>query len=503
MIYFIDINVKKIYCYTSHIMKAKHKQTPLYTTLVNHAVKNMTSFHTPGHKNGAGIEKEFLYFIGKNFFMMDVTVFPEVDSLHQPSGPIKFAQELMADLYGVKESLFLVNGSTSGNLSMLLSACNPKDSIIVSRNTHKSILSAIVMSGVWPIWIQPKIDRNLDIILSSTPRQIEEKLEKFPEAKAVFLTYPTYNGICANIKEIVRIVHKHGKLLLVDEAWGAHLKFHPDLPISAEEAGADMIVQSTHKTLGAISQGSVLHVNSDEVDIVKIKKVVSMLQTTSPCYPILASIDLTRKQMAQRGRELTGNMLRNANYARKMINKLKKIYCFGKKDVHKGYNLDSTKLTMNVTKAGISGYEIDQILNEEYNLQVDCSDLFNIIAILGIGTSRIDMKLLVDSLSKIDVKYKDSQFNRILDIPNLSTEMVLMPRDVMLNLPSETIPLKDSEGRISAEVISPYPPGIPILIPGERIIGEIIDYLNKLNNSDNILPDYHKKKFEKIRVVTI
>jgi len=386
-------------------MELKQRTTPLFTTLLAHARKNMTSFHTPGHKNGSGIEKDLLDFVGRNFFYLDVTVSKEVDSLHYPRGPIKAAQELMADLYGVKKSFFLVNGSTVGNEAMLLSACSPRDSIILSRNAHKSLMSAIVLSGVWPIWIQPQVDRDLDIFLSSTPEQIEETLIQYPEAKAVFLTYPTYNGICSDIKKIAKIVHSYGKLLLVDEAWGSHFKFHPELPFSAVDAGADMVVQSIHKTLGAISQGSVLHVNSKAIDMEKTKKVVSMLQTTSPCYPILASLDLSRKQMATKGKRLCDAMIRNAEYARKMINRLRKIYCFTRKDLKKNLDLDVTKLTLNVKKTGCTGHEIDDILNNEYNIQVDCSDMLNLIAILGIGTSREDIKKLVDSLHNIDIKY--------------------------------------------------------------------------------------------------
>lgn len=484
-------------------MKSKHKITPLYSTVIKHARKNMTSFHAPGHKNGSGIDKDLLDFTGKNFFAMDVTVFPEVDSLHYPTGPIKQAQALMADLYGTRESFFLVNGSTVGNQAMLLSACSPADSIIVSRNSHKSLMSAIVLSGVWPIWIQPVVNNNLDILLSSSPEQIENALDQFPESTAVFITYPTYNGICNDIKKIAGIVHKRGKLLLVDEAWGAHLKFHPDLPVSAVDAGADMVVQSVHKTLGAMSQGSVLHVNSKSVDIERVRKVVSMLQTTSPLYPLLSTIDLARKQMAVKGKSLVAGMIKNAEYGRKNINKLKKIHCFNRKEINKGYELDTTKLTLNITKTGQYGYYIDNLLNRKYNIQVDCSDLFNLIAILGTGTTRKDLKNLVDSMADIDVKYINHSINRTLKVPNLSTEMVMKPRDVILGLPSRNIPLKNSEGHISAEVISPYPPGIPILIPGERITGEIIEYLTNLNDFGVSLPGYHKKEMGKIRVVYV
>src|SRR3989338_534147 len=252
---------------------------PLMDVLLSRAKRDVTSFHTPGHKNGQGVDPKLRAFTGKNVYKLDVTVFPEVDSLHDPVGAIKRAQALMAQAYGVKHSFFLVNGSSSGNMAMLMSACHPGDSVILSRNAHKSPLSGIMLSGVWPIWIQPKIDQHLDVIFDSDAAQVEEALRQFPEAKAVFITSPTYHGVTTDLKKIAEICHERGKLLLVDEAHGPHLKFHKDLPISAVEAGADMCVQSTHKILSAVSQGSVPHMNSEILDINRVKKVISMLQT--------------------------------------------------------------------------------------------------------------------------------------------------------------------------------------------------------------------------------
>ena len=234
----------------------KQFRTPIFETLQARSKRKVTSFHTPGHKNGRGIDPRLKAIIGKQAGFFDVTVFPEVDSLHDPVSSIKRSQILMAEAYGVQHSFFLVNGSTVGNQAMLMSACSPGDSIIVSRNAHKSILAGIILAGLWPIWIQPKVDQNLDILFDPTPDQIEQAILQFPEAKAVFVTSPTYNGVTADLIKISEIVHRYGKVLLVDEAHGPHLKFHEDLPISAVEAGADLCVQSTHKILSALSQGS-------------------------------------------------------------------------------------------------------------------------------------------------------------------------------------------------------------------------------------------------------
>ncbi|PKM92649.1 MAG: arginine decarboxylase [Elusimicrobia bacterium HGW-Elusimicrobia-4] len=483
-------------------MKTKQDAAPLFEAVYNHAKKRMVSFHTPGHKNGRSIDKKLLSFTGKNVYYFDVTVFPDVDSLHDPTKCIKQAQELMAKAYGVEQSLFLVNGSSSGNQAMFLSACKPGDSIILSRNIHKSVLGGIILAGLWPIWLQPKIDQNLDIILDAEPDQIAEAIKKFPEAKAVFITSPTYNGVTSDLLEIANICHKNNKLLLVDEAHGPHLRFHRDFPISAVEADADMIVQSVHKILSALSQGSVLHINSDRIDFNRVKKVVSMLQTTSPNYLTLSSIDLARRQAVLHGEKLLGEIIDAAEYGRKKINRLKNFFCFTREDIRsRGYDLDVTKLTINVTKTGLSGLEIEDILNEQYNIQVDCADLFNLIAIMGIGSTRADVQKLVNALEDIDIKYHGIEKNWNLNLPSLTTEMVMTPRDVFFQKDSKRVSLNKAAGHISAQTLTPYPPGIPILIPGERITKEICDYLFELSSKDIRISGQETDTLKTIKVV--
>jgi arginine decarboxylase len=457
----------------------KQNKVPIFDTLLGHAKRNVTSFHTPGHKNGKGIDPVLKEVTGDGLYKFDVTVFDEVDSLHDPVGPIKKAEELMAQAYGVKHSLFLVNGTSVGNIAMFLSACDPGDSIIVSRSSHKSIMGGIILSGVWPIWLQPTIDQNLDIIFNSTYEEIKQALEMYPEARAVFLTSPTYNGVATEVKKIADLCHRKGKILLVDEAHGPHLKFNDKLPMSAVDAGADLCVQSTHKILSALSQGSVLHHNSKLVDINRVKKIVSMLQTTSPQYLTLASIDLARRQAVLHGKEMFDKVIEAAEWARKEINeKIPNMRCLTKADIKdRNFDLDLTKLTINVTKTGLSGYEVDEILAKKYNIQVDCSDTFNLIAIMGIGSDMEDVQKLVSALKEISKKYKGTQKNWILKIPSLATEMVMTPREVFLSHDIKKIPLAKSVGHVSAQVLTPYPPGIPVVIPGERISKEICDYL--------------------------
>jgi len=482
----------------------KHNSAPLFETLLGHAKRRVTSFHTPGHKNGRGIDKRLKAFTGRNMYYMDVTVFPEVDSLHDPVGPIRKAQQLMAKAYGVEHSFFLVNGSSVGNMISLMSACHPGDSVIVSRNAHKSTMSGIILSGVWPIWIQPKVDQNLDILFDSSPEQIEEALKKYPEAKAVFVTSPTYNGVTTDLVKIAEICHSRGKALLVDEAHGPHLKFHKDLPVSGVEAGADLTVQSTHKILSALSQGSVIHFQSDLLDVTRVKRVVSLLQTTSPNYLTLASLDLARRQAVMEGEKMLDRVMRWAESARKRINRLKHFTCFTRRDIQaRGYDMDVTKLTINVTRSGFSGHEIDEILTREYNIQVDAADLFNLIAIMGIGSDKSDVDRLVAALEDIDSKYRGAAQNWILQIPSLSTEMVMVPRDVFLLYKSKRVPLKAAAGHISAQTLTPYPPGIPVLIPGERITQAIVDYLEDLAEKDIRVVGQEGDMLRTIKVVSL
>jgi arginine decarboxylase len=481
----------------------RQTQTPLFDTLLDHAKKRVVSFHTPGHKNGRGIDPRLRSFTGRNMYYMDVTVFPEVDSLHDPQGPIKKAQQLMSRAYGVEHSFFLVNGSSVGNMIMLLSACQPGDSVIISRNAHKSTMAGVVLSGVWPIWIQPKVDQNLDILFDSSPEQVEDALNKYPEAKAVFVTSPTYNGVTTDLVRIAELCHSRGKILLVDEAHGPHLKFHKDLPISAVEAGADLCVQSTHKILSALSQGSVLHVQSDLVDVGRVKQIVSMVQTTSPQYITLASLDLARRQAVMQGEKMLGRVMRAAEEGRRRINTLKHLTCVTRKEIRdRGYDMDVTKLTVNVTRTGLSGNEVEDILTKEFNVQVDAADLFNLIAIMGIGSDKSDVDKLVDALAEIDHKYHGAAQNWLLEIPTLSTEMVMLPRDVFLKSEPKRVPLSKAAGQISAQTLTPYPPGIPVLIPGERITRTIVEYLQHLTGKAIRVVGQEGDTLRTIKVVT-
>lgn len=472
-------------------------------TLLRHVKNNVTSFHCPGHKNGNSIDRRIKK-LGRKVFAMDVTVFKEVDSLHDPVGAIKYAQRLMAKAYGVRESLFLVNGTSVGNIAMLLGGLEQGDSVIISRIAHKSALSGVILAGLWPIWIDPNIERDFNIMLDANKENVSDMLKKFPEAKAVFLTSPTYNGVVTDLVNIVDIVHSANKLLLVDEAHGPHLKFNRNLPVSAIEAGADLCVQSIHKILSALSQGSVMHIISDRIDVAKMKKVVSMLQTTSPNYMILASIDAARHEVFFEGERIFNRIIKFHNYAAEEINKIENMKCLTSKDLPDGYELDPTKITVNVKNTGLTGYEVDDILANEFFIQVDASDIYNIIAIMGTGTTIKDVEKLIAALKKISQRYSRKKRRiELPELPPLTTEMVLLPRDIVFQYKSKRVPLRKSIGEISAQVLTPYPPGIPVLIPGERITKDVVEYIEELADLNIRISGQDSKELKTIKVVKV
>jgi arginine/lysine/ornithine decarboxylase len=365
-------------------------------------------------------------------------------------------------------------------------------------------MAGIIMAGLWPIWIQPKIDQNLDLIFNSTYEQIKDALDRYPEAKAVFVTTPTYNGIVTEISKIADLCRRRGKILLVDEAHGPHLLFNKQLPESCLEAGADLCVQSTHKILSAFSQSSVLHFNSKLVDFNRVKKIVSMLQTTSPNYLSLATMDLARRQAFLNGEETFDKVLEAARWGRLYINEnIANMKCFSRDEIKKlGFDLDETKLTVNVTKTGLSGYEIESILAKEYNIQLDYADIFNLVAIMGEGSNKSDVEALVNALKDISKKYKGKQKNQLLKIPSLATEMVMLPREVFLSSNTKKIPLVKAVGHVAAQTLTPYPPGIPVLIPGERITKEICDYLIDMSSKDIRISGQESEMLKTIKVFT-
>ncbi len=435
------------------------------------------------------MHSRFRDFLGDNVLSIDLTQIRGLDDLNQPEGPIRDAHALAAQAYGADFSYFLINGSTAGNQAMLMTALRPGDTVLLQRNSHKSALSALIMSAARPAYMQPQVDEDLHIDHCVTPETVAASLDACPHAKAVFITSPTYYGATANLELIARIVHKRGKLLLVDEAWGPHLHFHPELPPSATSVKADVCVNSTHKLLGAMSQSSMLHTCGTRVDQGRLRSTLRIFQSTSPSLVLLASLDVARMQMATQGISMLSKTLSLARDIRRRLNQIQGVYCMGPERIGEpgidGY--DETRIVITVKDLGYTGYEAERILRLRYNVQVELADLFNVVALVTIGDTGESADKLVDAVKHlaredraIDLYSPAGILERRLKHGGYSMpaipEVSVTPREAFLSEHVE-IPFKASAGRICAEVLTPYPPGIPILCPGERITDEIIDYL--------------------------
>ena len=483
--------------------KLNQSETPLFDALLEYVDRDTVPFHVPGHKKGVGMEEDFKKFIGENPFKIDVTVFKLVDSLHHPTGPIKKAQELAADAYGADASFFSIHGTSGAIQAMIMSVVSAGDTIIVPRNVHKSITAGIILSGAVPVYMQPELDRKIGVAHGVTPETVKETLEKHPEAKAVLIINPTYYGVATDIKSIVDIVHSFDIPLIVDEAHGPHLTFNDKLPTSAIEAGADICSQSTHKIIGALTQCSLLHVNSKRVDLHRVQQILNLLQTTSPSYILMASLDCSRKQIALYGKELLDSTIELANYARNEINKIPGFYCFGKEILGRPgvFALDPTKITITCRDLGITGYDLDMILSNKYHIQMELSDLYNVLAVGSFGDTKESIDKLLAALREISIEYssKNTVKPDFIDIPDIP-ERVLIPREAF-NSSKVSVPLKDSIGMVSGEFLLAYPPGIPILCPGERVTEDIINYVQKLKDAGLYVQGTEDPKVENLKVV--
>jgi arginine/lysine/ornithine decarboxylase len=459
-------------------------RTPLFDAMVNLAESRKVSFHTPGHKSGKGISTRFRKFVGPKIFTIDLTTLDEVDSLQNPTGVIKEAQELAAKAAGADRSYFLVNGTTVGNHAMVASTTGPGDTVLIARNCHRSVLTGLIVSGARPVFFQPDFDRELKLTLNVTFDTVKEAIDAHPGARALLITSPNYYGLCADVERIIPYARERGMIVLVDEAHGPHLKFHPKLPKCALEAGADLCVQSTHKIVGGMTQASMLHARADRVNLDDVTNTLKLLQTTSPSYILMASLDLARMQMATEGKKLLHRAIKLAEDARMQINGIPGIACFSKDRAKQAgmADMDVTKLTITVSDLGLSGYHVSQLLNTRFGIQVEMADPFHILVIVSIGDRQDDLARLVEALRQIAAETGLQGALLPLDKvhpPSLTNRFIMTPRDAFYS-DTELLSVDQSAGRVSAEIVTVYPPGIPLLVPGEEISRDAIDYITNM-----------------------
>ena len=459
--------------------KEKQNNTPFFSEMKKYIESDPTCFDVPGHKMG-NFDNDLEEYAGKTLYKLDVNAPIGLDNLYHPHGVIKEAEDLLADLYNVDEALFSINGTTGGIMTMIIGTIDAKEKIILPRNVHKSIINSLILSGAYPIFVMPDTDPETGIANGVKIDNYIKAMDENPDAKAVFVINPTYFGVTSNIKKLAKEAHERNMIVIADEAHGSHLYFHEDLPLGAMAAGADISSVSLHKTFGSLTQSSAILINKERINVSRIKKVYAMLSSTSPNHILLASIDVARKRMALDGHKLLSNTLDLARKTRERINKIRGFHCLDKSylDGNGRFDIDETKLVINTSEVGLSGFEIFKLMREVENVQMELGEISELLAIFTIGTTQKDADRLVEGLQKISDKYYD--ITDIKTIPHFSysfPELIVRPREAF-HAPSKVISLDDAVGEISAESIMIYPPGIPLAIPGEIITQNAIDLLH-------------------------
>lgn len=455
-------------------------QTPLFTGLLAHASRNPVQFHIPGHKKGAGMAPEFRKFIGENALSIDLINIAPLDDLHHPHGMIREAQEIAAEAFGADHTFFSVQGTSGAIITMIMSVCGPGDKILVPRNIHKSVLAGVVLSGALPVFMSPELDYNLGIAHGVSLETVQRTLDQHPDAKGVLVINPTYYGVAADLKAIVELAHSREVPVLVDEAHGVHINFHEQMPLSAMQAGADLAATSVHKLGGAMTQASVLNIREGYVLPGRVQSIISMLTTTSTSYLLLASLDVARKQLATKGRAMVDQAMKLATSARAGINNIPGLYCFGPEIIGQTssrFDFDPTKLCINVRELGVTGIDMEIMLREEFNIEVEMSDLYNVLCIISIGDHQEEIDLLLKALQTLAGRfYKTRPANQVkVRVP--TTPILAMSPRTAFYAETEEVPMEESEGRVIAESIMVYPPGIPIFLPGEIVSHENLEYI--------------------------
>ncbi len=465
------------------------EDTPLLAAMKRYVDDGVIPYHTPGHKQGKGMHPRLESIVGLPALALDLALMPELDDLHEPHGCIKAAQDLAAELYGADHSFFVVNGTTGGIYAMILTIAGPGDKIIVPRNAHRSIIGGVILNGAIPVFMNPEVDRELGLAMGVTPETVEEAVHRHPDAKGVLIINPTYYGVATDLRRIVDIVHDHNMPVVVDEAHGPHLHFSRRLPLQALDAGADICAQSTHKIVGALTQCSMVHCREGRVSVPRLKAMLQLVQSTSPNYILMASLDVARMQLATEGRELVERAVDLAAWARAEINMIPGLYCFGADKIGMPgvYGFDPTKVTVTVKGLGLRGAEAERILRNEYGVQVELSDMYNVLFLITMGDGEAEAQAMVAALQKLAANHSGKHdFSVVEDAYSTGfpavPEQVLSPRQALFGH-TKTIPFKQAAGRICAEIITFYPPGIPLLCPGERISEEVITYCQRLQEA--------------------
>lgn len=451
------------------------ERAPIYEALERFRKMRVVPFDVPGHKHGKG-NPELVELLGEKCVGIDVNSMKPLDNLCHPVSVIREAEELAAEAFGAAHAFLMVGGTTSSVQSMVLSCCKRGDKIIMPRNVHRSAINALVLCGAQPIYVNPDVDCRLGISLGMRLEQVEAAIRNNPDAVAVFVNNPTYYGVCSDLRSIVKLAHEHGMLVLADEAHGTHFYFGEGLPVSAMAAGVDITAVSMHKSGGSLTQSSFL-LTGPGVSVGHVRQIINLTQTTSGSYLLLSSLDISRRNLALRGRREFEKVIDLAEYAREEINNIGGYYAFSQ-DLVNGNSIfafDRTKLSVHTLEIGLAGIEVYDILRDEYDIQIEFGDIGNILAYLSIGDRRQEVERLVSALAEVKRRYKKDRAG-MLSQEYIDPKVVATPQEAFY-APKESLPLEQTAGRICSEFVMCYPPGIPILAPGEEITEDILDYI--------------------------
>lgn len=451
-------------------------RAPIYEALENFRKMRVVPFDVPGHKRGRG-NPELVALLGEKCVGMDVNSMKPLDNLCHPISVIREAEELTAEAFGAAHAFLMVGGTTSAVQAMILSVAKRGDKIILPRNVHRSVMGAMVLCGAVPVYVNPECDSRLGIPLGMKVSEVEKAIKANPDAKAILVNNPTYYGICSDLRSIVKLAHQHGMLCLADEAHGTHLYFGENLPISAMAAGADMAAVSMHKSGGSLTQSSVL-LTGPAMNEGYVRQIINLTQTTSGSYLLLSSLDISRRNLALRGKEAFAGVVEMAEYARREINNIGGYYAYSRELINGDsiYDFDVTKLAVNTLDIGLAGIEVYDLLRDEYDIQIEFGDLGNLLAYLSIGDRQRDIERLVGALSEVRRRFGKKDKANLMKQEYIDPQVAVSPQDAFY-ADKESLPLRETEGRVCSEFVMCYPPGIPILAPGERITGPILDYI--------------------------
>lgn len=480
-------------------MNDPQERAPIYEALEKFSRQRVVPFDVPGHKRGRG-NPELAKLLGEKCVSMDVNSMKPLDNLCHPVSVIRDAEKLAADAFGAESAFLMVGGTTSAVQSMVMSVVKAGEKIILPRNVHRSVMGALVLCGAVPVYVNPETDARLGIPLGMSLKQLERTIECTPDAKAILVNNPTYYGICSDLRSIVKLAHEHNMLVIADEAHGTHFYFGEGLPVSAMAAGADMAAVSMHKSGGSLTQSSLLlagsRINGDHV-----RQIINLTQTTSASYLLLSSLDISRRNLALRGKEAFARVIELADYAREEINDVGGWYAYGKELVNGDsiFDFDRTKLSVYTLDVGLAGIEVYDILRDEYDIQIEFGDLGNILAYLSIGDRKRDVERLVSAMSEIRRLYEKDRTG-MMENEYISPVVAVTPQYAFYS-PKQSLPLEETAGRICSEFVMCYPPGIPILAPGERVTSKILDYIRYAKEKGCQMTGPEDAKIERLNVL--